>query len=144
MKLAFFRGRHPGIDGWLGVATKWWERGDFSHVELVVSMEGQTAHCLSSTFLDKGVRAATIVMDPADWVFADVPTTPEQEAAAIQWFDEHMGEPYDVRGLFGFVLRRIPGEKGKWFCSEAVAAALGWDEPWRFDPCTLYAMVTRR
>jgi uncharacterized protein YycO len=144
MKVAFFRGRHPGVEGWLGVLTKWWMRGDFSHAELVVGMDGTKGQCLSSTFLDKGVRAATIDLDDADWVLVDVPTTPEQEAAAVAWFNEHMGQPYDVRGLFGFVLRRIPGDKGKWFCSEAVAASLGFDEPWRFDPCTFYAVLTRR
>ena len=46
-------------------------------------------------------------------------------------------------GLLGFVWRRQAGEQRKWFCSEAVAAMLGYDDPWRFDPMTLYVTLTR-
>lgn len=31
-------------------------------------------------------------------------------------------------------------ERG-WFCSEALAAALGWAEPWRFGPNGLSALL---
>jgi uncharacterized protein YycO len=89
------------------------------------------------------VRAAVIDLDSADWVIVDIKTTPEQDLNAALWFNQHMGQPYDVRGLFGFVLRRIPGDKGKWFCSEAVAASLGFEESWRFDPCTFYTVLMR-
>jgi uncharacterized protein YycO len=136
MKVAFFKGRHPGVKGWLGVLTKWWTRGDYSHCELVVSEADGSAVCWSSAYLDGGVRKTTVVLDPADWDVIDVPTTPEQAAAAIAWFQANDGLPYDVAGLFGFVWRHYEGEKGKWFCSEAVAASLGYLEPWRFDPNT--------
>jgi hypothetical protein len=51
------------------------------------------------------------------------------------------GDRYDVLGLLGFVWRRQTGTQSKWFCSEAVAAMLGFPEPWRFDPMTLWAAV---
>jgi uncharacterized protein YycO len=142
MKVAFFKGRHPGMKGWLGVMTKWWTEGPYSHAELVV---GQTtdgkAICWSSTYLDGGVRRAELELDPADWDVFDLQTTPTQEAAALAWFAAHEGLPYDVRGLLGFVWRREEGDKAKWFCSEAVAAALGWPEAWRFDPNTFAAVI---
>jgi hypothetical protein len=141
MRVAFFKGRHPGYKGLFGVLVKWWTRGDFSHVELVVEDRGTSGVCWSSTFLDHGVRRAVVDFTPGDWIFVDIPTTAEQDAAALAWFEQHAGEPYDVRGLFGFVLRRIPGEKGKWFCSESVAAALGVEDPWRFDPATFYRVA---
>jgi len=141
MKIAFFKGRHPGIKGWLGVMTKWWTRGPYSHCELVVSEQDGTATCWSSAYLDHGVRKATVVLDPADWDVIDIRTEPAQEAAALAWFEQHNGEPYDVAGLFGFVFRHLEGVKGKWFCSESVAEALGYPESWRYDPNTFAAIV---
>jgi hypothetical protein len=124
MKVAFFKGRHPGIKGWLGVMTKWWTDGPYSHAELVVgeTPDGKSI-CWSSTYLDRGVRQSA------------------EQAAALAWFEQHAGEPYDVLGLLGFVWRREEGAKSKWFCSEAVAAALGWPEAWRFDPNTFAAIL---
>jgi uncharacterized protein YycO len=141
MKIAFFKGRHPGMKGWLGVLTKWWTRGPYSHAELVMAYENGMAVCWSSAYLDKGVRRTVIKLDPADWDVIDVATTPAQEAAAIAWFEAHVGQPYDVAGLFGFVFRHYEGEKGNWFCSEAVAEALGYAESWRYDPNTFAAVV---
>jgi uncharacterized protein YycO len=142
MKVAFFKGRHPGVKGWLGVMTKWWTDGPYSHAELVV---GETADgksvCWSSTYLDKGVRRAELVLDPADWDVIEIRTTPAQEAAALAWFSQHEGEPYDTLGLLGFAWRHYEGEKDKWFCSEAVAAALGYREAWRYDPNTFAAIL---
>jgi hypothetical protein len=144
MRVAFFTGRHPGFAGIYGVIVKWWTRGDFSHTELIESVNPDgTANCWSSAYLDKGVRRKTYALPPSDWRFVDVPTTPEQEAQALQWFKDHAGEPYDVRGMFGIALRRLPNYRGKWFCSESVAAALGFSEPWRLDPATLYIALQR-
>jgi uncharacterized protein YycO len=142
MKVAFFKGRHPGMKGWLGVATKWWTSGPYSHCELVI---GETpdgkAICWSSAYLDHGVRKTTLVLDAADWDVIDVPTTAAQEAAAVAWFEAHAGQPYDVLGLLQFVWRREEGDKRKWFCSESVAEALGFRESWRYDPNTFAAVL---
>lgn len=143
MKIAFFKGRHPGLKGLFGVLVKWWTRGDFSHVELVADGPDATglSTCWSSTFLDGGVRKASIDLSTSDWVVVDLPVTAAERAAAIEWFDSHKGQPYDVRGLFGFVIRRVPGERGRWFCNESIGAALGIPEPWRFDPNSFYSMI---
>ncbi|MEZ2310884.1 hypothetical protein AB6809_29990 [Paraburkholderia sp. RCC_158] len=106
-----------------------------------MAYENGMAVCWSSAYLDKGVRRAVVNLDPADWDVIDIVTTPEQEAAAIAWFEAHVGQPYDVAGLFGFVFRHYEGEKGKWFCSESVAEALGYAESWRYDPNTFAAVV---
>jgi hypothetical protein len=142
MKVAFFKGRHPGVKGWLGVATKWWTDGPYSHAELVV---GQTADgksvCWSSTYLDGGVRRAELVLDPADWDVFEIRVTPAQASAALAWFEQHKGQAYDTLGLLGFAWRHYEGDKDKWFCSEAVAAALGYRDAWRYDPNTFAAVI---
>lgn len=144
MKVAFFKGTHPGVKGWLGIATKWWTVGAYSHCELVVNeLADGSVECWSSAYLDGGVRKTTLTLDAADWDVIDVPTTPAEEAAAIAWFEAHAGQPYDVLGLFHFVWSPEEGDKAKWFCSESVAAALGYDEAWRYDP-NLFAAVLRR
>jgi uncharacterized protein YycO len=142
MKVAFFKGRHPGIKRWLGVMTKWWTDGPYSHAELVVgeTPDGKSI-CWSSTYLDRGVRQAELELNPADWDVRELRLTSAEQAAALAWFEQHAGEPYDVLGLLGFVWRREEGAKSKWFCSEAVAAALGWPEAWRFDPNTFAAIL---
>ena len=57
---------------------------------------------------------------------------------AVAWFVTHMGQKYDVIGLVGFVARRVEDDRSKYFCSEAVSAALGFADGWRFDPNTFY------
>jgi hypothetical protein len=135
MQVAFFKGRHPGIKGWLGVMTKWWTRGPYSHGELVIGyMPDGRAICWSSTYLDGGVRRALIALDPTDWDVMELDVTDAQREVAVQWFREREGQKYDVLGLFGFLWRHEEGDKDKWFCTEAVAEALGLPESWRKDP----------
>lgn len=144
MRVAFFAGRHPGWRGIYGVIVKWWTRGDFSHAELIESDNPDgTVNAWSSAYLDGGVRRTRLTLTPSDWRVVDVPLTPEQQAAAIQWFEAHKGQPYDVRGMFGLALRRIPYERDRWFCSEAIAASLGFEDPWRLDPATFYVCLLR-
>lgn len=63
----------------------------------------------------------------------------EEEARAF--FEKREGLGYDYFGLFGFVWRPHNGISRRWFCSEAVAAALGIPDPWRFCPNTLAAVA---
>lgn len=44
-------------------------------------------------------------------------------------------------GNLSFLFPLIPHSKRKWFCSEAIAAALGWAEPWRFGLNGLSALL---
>ena len=140
MQIAFYRGTKPGLAGVFNRAVRWWTNGPYSHCELVVSMlPGGQAQCWSSANLDGGVRQKVIVLDPAHWDLLEVPWV--GVLAAVDWFWRHEGDGYDTLGLFGFVGRRGDGDQGKWFCSEAVAAALGFEDPWRYDPNTLAAVI---
>jgi len=135
MRIAFYKGTDPGVLGLADRFVRWFMRGKYSHVELVFS-DGVSA---SSSGADGGVRFKTIDLTPDDW---DVFTLHgPDESTTRQWFTDHHGQPYDWLGDFGFVWRPTPTEKGKWFCSEAVAAALGFPEPWRFDPNALASAI---
>jgi hypothetical protein len=130
MQIALYKGTRPGIGGLFNILTRWWLGGRYSHCELIFS-DGMAA---SSSFLDKGVRFKRIDFNPAHW---DVFSIGGDEAAARRWFTEHEGDGYDVLGLARFVLQPFEGDQFRWVCSEAIMAALGYDEPWRFDPCVM-------
>ena len=135
MRLAFYKGRHTGLRGLLDAAVRWWTRGPYSHVELV--MEDGT--CWSASARDGGVRSKRVNTASGNW---DVYEIDGDEAAAVTWFEAHRGRKYDYAGLFGFVWRPCYGAESRFFCSEAIAAALGVAEPWRFDPNTLHAALS--
>src|SRR3990172_5990515 len=132
---AMYRGTRPGMAGVYNRAVRAWERGDYSHCEMIFS-DGMAA---SSSFMDGGVRFKQIEFDPAHWDFIDLP--PEREPAARQWFIDHEGESYDLMGNAHFVIGFIPEARRKKFCSEALAAALGFHDPWRYGPNVLAATL---
>lgn len=135
LRVAFYKGTHAGLPGVYNRLVRWWTRSQYSHVELVFGA-GQAA---SSSAMDGGVRFKPIQFDPALWDFVDVP-----EALAVrawQWFEDHQGAGYDYLGNVHFVLSAVGDDKRRWFCSEAVAAALSMPNPERFDPGTLHAAL---
>ena len=140
MWVAFYKGTRPGLAGNFNRGVRWWTHGPYSHCELVIALlaDGQ-AQCWSSANLDGGVRPKLITLDPAHWDVIEVPWANPFEA--LDWFVLHEGDRYDTLGLFGFVGRRGDGDKDKWWCSEACAAALGLDEPWRYCPNALAAIL---
>ena len=77
--------------------------------------------------------------DSAHWDFIDLP--PSLEPYARDWFERNAGAPYDLMGNVRFVLPWLADSERGWFCSEALAAALGWAEPWRFGPNGLSALL---
>ncbi len=135
MRLAFYKGRTRLFNR----AVSWWTHGPYSHTELILGneMDG-TLVCASSSCVDGGVRFKNMALDDNHW---DVMEIRGDSLAAYNWFMAHTGLPYDVLGLAGFVGRRGLDDKNKWFCSEACAAALGMEEPWRYDPNTLYVVA---
>lgn len=137
MQVAFYNGRARFFNR----AVSWWLYGPHSHTELILDEDDNLSKCASSSFMDDGVRIKWMALDPAHWELVDVDA---DYVKADQWFKEHRGEDYDLLGLVGFIWRRITGEKKKWFCSEAIAAALGFPDPWRFDPMTLWAALVAR
>lgn len=132
MKLACYKGNRPGIAGLFNRAVRWWLGGKYSHTELVFS-DGYSG---SSSWLDGGVRLKKIDFDPAKWDLFDIGTD-AMEAFALHWFLTNQGAKFDLLGLLGFIWRRGTRDNGKWFCSASVAAALGYEESYRIDPCLL-------
>lgn len=141
MKVAIFRGIQPGIGPALfDYMVHWWCAGPYSHAAVVVGTDAAGVSTLaSSTVLGGGVSFQDVNLTADNW---DVYEVPGSFAAAQAWMAAHLGQGYDYIGLARYVAPRGEGEKSKWYCSEAVAAMLGWDEPWRFDP-NLLACVCR-
>lgn len=131
LRVAFYKGTRPGFPGLYNRAVRKKERGPYSHCEFVFS-DGWSA---SSSFEDKGVRFKYITYDPSRWDIFDLPYLDEDKVR--QWFKDHIADKYDVMGnvyqLFGF-FRPTPGRA---FCSAALAAAAGLDDPFRFGPNAL-------
>lgn len=137
MQIAFYKGRTRFFNR----LVSWWLSGPYSHAELILDTDaGGYAACASSSFLDGGVRLKYMRLDPEHWDIVDVQG---DKATAWAWLKEHDGDQYDTFGLLGLVWRRGKGNPDKVWCSESVAAMLGYDEPWRFDPMTLYVALTR-
>ncbi len=136
MKVAFYKGTRPGLQGIYSRIVRLIDRGPYSHCELVFD----SGLCASASYIDGGVRFKQIDFDPAKWDFIEVPWADPEKA--FDWFSKHAGEPYDLAGNLHFVFGVVPDGKGRWFCSEAVAAAMGLPEAWRFGPNGLAALLT--
>lgn len=136
MRLALYTATRPGIQGVYSHLVRSVDGGIYSHCELVFS-DGMSA---SASFIDGGVRFKRIDYDPEHWDFIDLPAC--LESAARQWFIDHEGARYDLLGNLKFVIWLIPQSESRWFCSEAIAAALGMPEPWRYGPCGLAAALS--
>lgn len=138
MRAAFYKGTRPGIAGLYNRLVRGWCRSPYSHCELIFA-DGMAA---SSSYADGGVRFKAIDFSVDRWDFIDLPGA--DEAAARAWFIGQVGRPYDLLGNLGFLWRPIVGARRAWFCSEALAAALGYPEPWRYDPATLASVLNRQ
>jgi hypothetical protein len=133
---AFYRGTHAGLPGVYNRLVRWWTRSPYSHAELIFS----TGRAASSSAMDGGIRIKLIDFTADKWDFVDLPASLEEGARA--WFDLHRGEKYDLLGNAHFVLSPLGDDRQRWFCSEAIAAALGMPNPERFDPGTLHAALS--
>lgn len=141
MKVAFYKATRPGLKGLYNRFVRWWERGPYSHCELVFP-DGMSA---SSSFEDGGVRFKRIEYDPAKWDFIEVPWA--DGGAARRWFEAHEGKAYDLLGNVRFLFGPIQDGGDKSFCSEAVLDALcpedvfAIPEGWRFGPNAFAAVL---
>lgn len=131
MYAAFYKGTRPGWQGIYSRLVRWWGRGPYSHVELVFA--GDIA--ASASFIDGGVRLKQIQFDPDHWDFIDLPDALEDDAR--RWFVDRIGEKYDIAGNIRFIFPPMRDGRRKWFCSEAIAAALKIPDPWRYEPNVL-------
>ncbi len=137
MRAAFYKSTRPGLAGIYSRGVRWWTRSPYSHCELIFS-DGMAA---SASYMDGGVRFKRIDFDPGHWDFVDLPA--HLEPAARTWFVAHAGQPYDLLGNLHFLLGPVSDDKGKWFCSESIAAALSITDPWRYDPGVLASALLR-
>lgn len=137
MQVAYYKGRARFFNR----AVSWWLSGPYSHTELVLDEVDGLSQCGSSSFMDGGVRIKFMKLDPDHWDLVDVEG---DVSRALQWFRDHRGEDYDVLGLLGFIWRRGTGDRTKHVCSAAISAALGFPDPWRFDPMTHHAALVAR
>jgi hypothetical protein len=142
MKAAFYKGTHAGVPGIYNRLVRWWTRSPYSHVELIFFDGGpdDDSQAASASYMDGGVRFKWFTFVPALWDFVDLPD--HLALPALRWFDDHEGDAYDLVGNVHFVFSPVGDDKRKWFCSEAVAAALGMPDPARFDPGTLHAALS--
>lgn len=140
LQIAFYRGRTQFFDRMI----QWWMRGPYSHCELVLDTKivkgSQSSLCLSASRRDGGVRCKWIDLSSGHWDLVDVEGS---RVVALEWLSKHKHAKYDYLGLFGFIFRRIGPERSRFLCSSAVAAMLGFDAGWRFDPNALYTAVYR-
>lgn len=167
MKLASYRSTRPGLQGLANRAIRQRLRGPHSHTELVfeagdgvghlmpdgtcepdahgalwcassVASEVLPAHSARRAGRSGGVRLKRVVLNGDRW---DVVPVAGNARAAAEWFLAHEGALYDWQLILGFVAWVVPGKASRWSCSEAVAAALGYSDPWRLDPCVLHAVT---
>ena len=167
MKFASYHGTRAGLLGIGNWLIRLRLRGRFSHSEIVfepgdgvdnLMPDGTCAPdaagalwCVSSTGLERlpawsprragrmgGVRFKRIVLTPAKWT---LDATDADPLFAAQWADENQGRLYDWRLIFGFVAWVFRNKRSRVMCSEACAEMLGIADSWRFDPCSLRAVV---
>lgn len=133
MKLAFYKGKGDLFDR----IVRFWTGSVYSHVEYITP-DGRG---FSSSLRDGGVRVKDIdFSDTSTWEIVEV-DYPDWRMMA--WYSSHEGLEYDVWGLLGFLFRPGRGDPTAYFCSEAVASALEYEEAFRFDVATLYQVVKR-
>ena len=105
--------------------------GDSAHCEASASWTGNTYNCVSSSFLDGGIRTKEIYMSAEKWRIYEIDSVDASRVNEV--YKKYKGSGYDWFGLVGFVFRRVKGFLHRVFCSEYVAEVIGLDEPWRFD-----------
>lgn len=138
MQIAFYKGRKRMFSR----LTSAWLRGPYSHVELILGADANgLSICASSSMMDGGVRIKHMRLDPEHW---DIVPVAGSADAAWSWLNKHEGAGYDYLGLLGFIARTIGHSHSRFVCSEAVAEMLGFPDPWRFDPCSLHAAISRQ
>ena len=57
------------------------------------------------------------------WEIADLDCVDEKKAH--KFVNDQIGKPYDLKGVFGLLLRSGWDKPNEWFCSELIAAASG-------------------
>jgi hypothetical protein len=145
MQIAFYKGSwkigdilsDPGkFIGHVGICIRTLSK--YSHAELVID-----GLCWSSSARDGGVREKEIQLEDGHWDVFPVLKEFDNREQALQWFREHNGLKYDFWGIAKFVVPFLRDSANRWFCSEAIAAALGVLKPYKLAPKHLLKFVQR-
>ena len=138
--LALYKGRRDGTGAqvWAARFSDWLTRvltrGQYSHCEIAVALDGGQFECYSSSIRDGGVRCKTMPLPAAKWDLIELPDSSgslKTNLAAV--FAQTQGQRYDLPGALGVVFKTRQ-RSGRWFCSEWCGQVLGLSEPWRFSP----------
>lgn len=169
MKLAAYTGRPQGPRRIVNDLVALRLRSRITHCEIVWEPTDNAADlmpdssvqpvdgafwCASASALDRmpewsarragrigGVRLKRIALAPERWALIDLPAA--QARPAAQWMRQHEGARYDWRGVLGFLAWPLGEGADDYMCSEACAAALGFERPWAIDP-PLMARIAER
>lgn len=143
MLIACYIGDHAKDDiltriGWTG--TRIVQKGLYAqvtHTEAILAVHADgTVDIGSATLRENRVRVKEHVrLNPRHWLIADVPQWDVD--AAHDWFMEHYGERYDIRGAFASWTPIMWQRDNQWFCSESIAAAVGMKTPSLYGPSLL-------
>lgn len=170
MKLASYTGTRPGIMGIGNRLIRLRLRGRVSHCEVVFEPGDGVDHlmpdgtcapdadnrlwCFSSVGLeglpDYSPRRAGSIggcrfkrIHVHDWTKWDLDNAQVDPISAAEHAYRLQGTLYDWQYIAGFLAWGVPEREGRLACSEACAAVLGFDQPHRFDPCSLQSAVRR-
>lgn len=105
--------------------------GDSAHCEVAYAWQDTYHECVSSSFLDGGIRKKVIDMPATKWRIYELDSVDVAKVEEV--YKKYEGSKYDWLGLAGFVFRRVKGFLKRVFCSEYAAEVVGLDEPHRFD-----------
>jgi hypothetical protein len=137
MLIAFYKGTRPMPQGLFNVAIRGAMDSNHSHCEAIFGADlSKPVLCGSSSFIDGGVRIKEILLNPDHWDVLDVPCFDAEQSR--QWFMDHDGELYDVRGLASVILPIVGDNPDRRFCSEAILASVGFLNANKFDPGRMY------
>lgn len=127
--------------------SRWFSRliclargGDSAHCEVGFNWwDGQTYECVSSSWVDGGVRDKVIRMPPEKWRVYEVPG---DKLDAHHWLEQHRGENYGWAKLVRFAI----GLRLRWggpVCSGVCADIMRLPEPWLYDVRLLESVCAR-
>jgi hypothetical protein len=131
MELALYHGPPTGAL-WRQLGHKiicGFTRSPYSHCELVID-----GVCYTSSMTDGGVRSKVIDLKNGKWDVIEIQGDKEK---ALAWFAAHAGQKYDWLGALKFGFPFLSRGKNRWFCSDAIADALGLLNPESYTPASL-------
>lgn len=148
MNLAFYL---AAKGTWFDRLIAAFDKGEYSHVELVLVPTNGLSVCCSSSSRDGGVRTKLIALNDGKWDRVEVPTTPEQDRISQEFVAPicQRKAKYDWAGILGFPLHHNTQDSQRWFCSELCTAALqaagvkavGSLDPGRTSPNELHRRI---